>query len=97
MSNETAENADAVNSDKKIFQLEEQHKIDNLDEKGRKTFDAINFNPNHGFMEAPKFLGLPRVCTSYYIGAAWLTEDNSTEYKNAVVVNPKKIGHEGGY
>ena len=43
-------------------------------------------------MKAPKFLGLSRERTSYYIGVAWLTEDNSTEYKNAVAVLPKKIG-----
>ena len=87
MANETAENANAIKP--KIFPFEEQKKIDIHDEEVRKIFDAIKFNPNHGFMEAPKFLGLSwvcsRVCTSYYIGAAWLTEDNSTEYKNAVV------------
>ena len=92
MANETTENANAINP--KIFQFEEQHKIEICEEEDRKTFDAINFNPNHGFMETPKFLGLSRVWTSYYIGAAWLTEDNSTEYKNAVVVNPKQISNE---
>lgn len=96
MANETAENANAIKP--KIFPFEEQKKIDIHDEEVRKIFDAIKFNPNHGFMEAPKFLGLSwvcsRVCTSYYIGAAWLTEDNSTEYKNAVVVNTKQISNE---
>ena len=95
MSNEIAENANAVNSDKKIFQFVEQDKIEIDAEEDRKIFDAIKFDPNHGFMESPKFLGLSKEWTSYYIGAAWLTEDNSTEYKNAVVVNPKKIGNEG--
>ena len=116
MANETAENAQIISSDKRIFPFEEQQKIDIHDvsrifinnravfkeqqkinihyEEDRKIFDAIKFNPNHGFMEAPKFLGLSRECTSYYIGAAWLTEDNSTEYKNAVVVNPKQISNE---
>ena len=70
MANETTENANAINP--KIFQFEEQDKIEICDEEDRKTFDAINFNPNHGFMETPKFLGLSRVWTSYYIGAAWL-------------------------
>ncbi len=117
MANETAENAQIISSDKRIFPFEEQQKndihdvsrifinnravfeeqqkIDIHDEEDRKIFDAIKFNPNHGFMKPPKFLGLSKEWTSYYIGAAWLTEDNSTEYKNAVVVNPKKIGDEG--
>lgn len=100
MSNETTENAKAINP--RIFQFVEQQEIKKeiqnvipKDDKVNWESLNINFDPNHGFMKAPKFLGLSRVCASYYIGAAWLTEDNSTEYKNAVVVNSKKIGDEG--
>lgn len=97
MANESAENAQVINSDKKIFQFEEQQEIQKILKDDKEKWESlnINFDPNHGFMEAPKFLGLSKEWTSYYIGAAWLTEDNSTEYKNAVVVNPKKIGNEG--
>ena len=100
MSNETTENTNAMNP--KIFQFVEQQEIKKdiqntipKDDKVNWESLNINFNPNHGFMKAPKFLGLSKEWTSYYIGAAWLTEDNSTEYKNAVAVLPKKIGTGG--
>lgn len=44
------------------------------------------------YEHVPKYLGIFNGWTSYYIGAAWLTEDEDKSNADAVIVTPKKIG-----
>lgn len=90
MSDLIAEETDVTSQDlildEPVFQFSEQEEIGEIE---RNTFRHWNipFAPTD-YEGTPKFLGLSREWTSYYIGASWLTKDR------AVVVNPKKISQD---
>lgn len=80
---ELAENQ-KLDFSKKLFKYSEQEKIDKEDQE---IFEKLNIQFKATDYEGtPEFLGISKEWTSYYIGAAHLTEDMS------LVVTPKNIG-----